>query len=88
MSIAITKILKIVRLIVAGLLLMGPISGCKQNPVTSSPVAPSEKQTSGLGAVEADYIDACSCKPACPCLYGSPPTEHDCQGATLVDIKR
>ncbi len=67
---------------------MGLVSGCQQKPATGSPAALSEMETSGQWAVEADYVDACSCKPACPCLYGSPPTEHNCQGATLVDIKQ
>jgi len=77
-----------VRFIVGGLILVGLISGCRQEPASSSPVALSKMETSGQWAVEADYIDACNCKPACPCLYGSPSTEHSCQGATLVDIKQ
>jgi hypothetical protein len=35
----------------------------------------------------ADYIDACSCDLACPCLFGGSPTHGYCKGATLVEIK-
>lgn len=42
----------------------------------------------GSWAINADYVDACSCKPACPCLFGSPATLGYCEGATLVDIKQ
>ena len=47
-----------------------------------------ESEAASSWAIEADYVDACSCDPACPCLYGSSPTEHHCKGATLVDIGR
>lgn len=76
------------RFIVGGLALIGLISGCQQTRAASSPAAQSEMETTGQWAVKADYVDACSCKPACPCLYGSPPTEHECRGATLIDIKQ
>ena len=28
--------------------------------------------------VTGDYLEACNCKPACPCVFLSPPTEGDC----------
>ena len=28
--------------------------------------------------VEGHYLEACNCKPACPCVFLSPPTEGDC----------
>ncbi len=37
--------------------------------------------------LKADYIDACSCDLACPCLFGGSPTRGYCKGATLVEIK-
>jgi hypothetical protein len=35
----------------------------------------------------ADYVDACSCDLACPCLFGGSPTHGYCKGASLVEIK-
>jgi hypothetical protein len=37
--------------------------------------------------LKADYVDACSCALACPCLFGGSPTQGYCKGATLVEIK-
>jgi len=37
--------------------------------------------------LKADYLDACSCDLACPCLFGGSPTRGFCKGATLVEIK-
>ena len=37
--------------------------------------------------LKADYIDACSCDLACPCLFGGSPTHGYCKGASLVEIK-
>jgi len=37
--------------------------------------------------LKADYVDACSCDLACPCLFGGSPTKGYCKGATLVEIK-
>jgi hypothetical protein len=28
--------------------------------------------------LEGHYLEACNCKPACPCVFLSPPTEGDC----------
>jgi hypothetical protein len=28
--------------------------------------------------LEGQYLEACNCKPACPCVFLSPPTEGDC----------
>lgn len=40
-------------------------------------------------SIKADYVDSCSCNPACPCMFGSPPTHKNmCQGATLLDIEK
>ena len=76
------------RLIIGGLALMGLVAGCQQTSAAGTSAAPSKMETTGQWAVKADYVDACNCKPACPCLYGSPPTERECRGATLVDIKQ
>ena len=37
--------------------------------------------------LKADYIDACCCDLACPCLFGGSPTHGYCKGASLVEIK-
>ncbi len=37
--------------------------------------------------LKADYVDACSCDLACPCLFGGSPTHGYCKGASLVEIK-
>ena len=37
--------------------------------------------------LKADYVDACSCDLACPCIFGGYPTRGYCKGATLVEIK-
>lgn len=37
--------------------------------------------------LKADYVDACSCDLACPCIFGEPSTHGYCKGATLVEIK-
>jgi hypothetical protein len=39
-------------------------------------------------SVKANYTDSCSCQPACPCFFGSPPTLKHCEGITLVEIKQ
>lgn len=28
--------------------------------------------------IDGQYMEACNCKPACPCIFLSPPTEGDC----------
>jgi len=33
-----------------------------------------------------NYVDACSCDLACPCIFGGSPTHGYCKGATLVEI--
>jgi hypothetical protein len=38
-------------------------------------------------ALKADYVDACNCDLACPCLFGGSPTHGYCKGASLVEIK-
>jgi len=38
-------------------------------------------------SIKADYTDACSCQPTCPCLFGSAPTLGHCEGITLVEIE-
>lgn len=38
-------------------------------------------------AIKADYTESCSCNPACPCLFGSPPTHAYCEGNNLIEIK-
>ena len=37
-------------------------------------------------ALEGTWTDSCCCKVACPCLFGSGPTEGFCQGASHVQI--
>lgn len=38
-------------------------------------------------AINANYTESCSCKPACPCLFGSPSTLGYCEGNNLIEIK-
>jgi hypothetical protein len=57
------------------------LSGAKDQDIpATSPATPE-------WVLKADYIDACSCDVACPCIFGSPPTRGYCKGATLVEIK-
>ena len=37
--------------------------------------------------LKADYVDACCCDLACPCLFGGSPTHGVCKGASLVQFK-
>lgn len=46
----------------------------------ASPVTP-------MWMLKANYVDACSCDMACPCIFGGSPTRGYCKGATLVEIK-
>ena len=39
-------------------------------------------------AVKANYVDSCSCKPSCPCLFGSHATLGYCEGLTLIEIEQ
>lgn len=39
-------------------------------------------------AIKADYTGSCSCNPACPCVFGSPPTLGHCDDVGLVEIKQ
>ncbi len=39
-------------------------------------------------AIKADFTDSCSCNPACPCVFGSPPTLGYCDDVGLVEIKQ
>ena len=48
--------------------------------LAASPVTPK-------WVLKADYVDACSCDLACPCIFGGTPTHGYCKGATLVEIK-
>jgi hypothetical protein len=34
------------------------------------------------------FTDACSCNAACPCVFGSPPTQGFCEGNGLVEIEK
>ncbi len=36
--------------------------------------------------LDANYADACSCNPACPCLFGSPATGGSCEVVSLIEI--
>lgn len=47
-----------------------------------------EGRSKSAWSIEADYTDACSCAPSCPCLFGSPATLGYCEGASLVEIER
>jgi hypothetical protein len=38
-------------------------------------------------AVKGDYVESCSCAPACPCHFGSSPTLGHCEGGGLLEIK-
>lgn len=38
-------------------------------------------------AIKADATESCCCNPACPCLFGSPPTLGHCDAVGLVEIK-
>ena len=74
-----TKRLGISLVVIVAWLATGLTAGCQLKPAAAA-------QSATDWSIQADYVDACNCKPACPCLYGSPPTNHSCQGATLVDI--
>jgi hypothetical protein len=39
-------------------------------------------------AIKADYTGSCSCNPACPCVFGSPPTLGHCDDVGLFEIKQ
>ncbi len=39
-------------------------------------------------SIQAAYMDACCCAPACPCLFGSAPTLGFCEGVTLINIDK
>jgi hypothetical protein len=38
-------------------------------------------------AVKGSWTDSCCCKVACPCLFGTGPTEGYCEGASLLEIE-
>ena len=43
--------------------------------------------TTGSGwALAGSWSDTCSCKVTCPCFFGSEPTEHFCEGTSLLEI--
>ena len=50
------------------------------NQDAASPATP-------MWVLKANYVDACSCDMACPCIFGGSPTRGYCKGATLVEIK-
>lgn len=39
-------------------------------------------------ALEGTWSDTCSCKVACPCFFGSEPTEGFCEGTSLLEVER
>ncbi len=44
--------------------------------------------TAGSGwALKGTWSDTCSCKVACPCFFGSGPTEAFCEGTSLLEIE-
>ena len=57
--------------------------------VTGIALAPvlAESPATPKWALKADYVDACSCDLACPCIFGRPSTRGFCKGALLVEIK-
>jgi len=38
-------------------------------------------------SIKADHAESCSCNPACPCYFGSPPTLDHCEAIMLTEIK-
>ncbi|NIP22891.1 MAG: DUF1326 domain-containing protein, partial [Phycisphaerae bacterium] len=38
-------------------------------------------------SVKGNYIESCSCNPACPCIFGSSPTLGHCDASGLLEIK-
>jgi len=38
-------------------------------------------------ALKADYVDACSCDMACPCIFGGSPTRGFCKGVALLEFR-
>ncbi len=38
-------------------------------------------------ALKGTWSDTCSCEVACPCFFGSEPTEHFCEGTSLLEIE-
>jgi hypothetical protein len=54
---------------------------------TTQPHAGEEAARNTAWSIKADYTDACSCQPSCPCLFGSAPTLGHCEGVTLVEIE-
>ncbi len=38
-------------------------------------------------SIKADYSEGCSCSPACPCPFGTPPTLGFCKGNALIEMK-
>ena len=70
------------RIIVSALSLLLPlvlVAGC-------SPAAGSASTTPGW-AIQGAWTDSCWCKVACPCLFGTKPTEGYCEGASLLEIE-
>ena len=54
---------------------------------TTQPPADEGLSQNTAWSVKADYTDACSCQPTCPCFFGSAPTLGHCEGVTLVEIE-
>ena len=38
--------------------------------------------------IQGDYLESCTCKGACPCIYLEPPTEGDCSALVGWHIKK
>jgi len=38
-------------------------------------------------SVKGNLVGSCSCNPACPCAFGSPPTHQFCEGNDLLEVK-
>lgn len=69
------------RLLAAGAVLCLVLtSGCNTKPQAG------EALSRSAWSIKANYTDACSCAPSCPCLFGSAPTLGHCEGVTLVEI--
>ena len=50
-------------------------------------VAAGEADGTSGWALKGRWSDTCSCEVACPCFFGSEPTEHFCEGTSLLEIE-
>lgn len=69
------------------LLLVVPLSACTSSPVTPVNPVRASADTPVDWNVRGTWTDACCCKVACPCLFGTSPTEGYCEGASLIHIE-